>query len=346
MKLYSLENIIRKHGSRTVLKIDSLQLEPHKIYTLIGPNGAGKTSLLNILAFLDQPTGGEIEFVGRRLTFSEKELYECRRQVVLLDQNPIMFTGSVWHNIEFGLKVRKVARSERRRRIEKALEIVSMQHFARYDAQGLSGGETKRVALARALVLEPAVLLCDEPTANVDSENQEIILDIIKRTNARQKMSVVFSTHYLAQGQRLADHTLLLQHGELSDLVNENIFRVTVTRNSPGELICQLTGQLYFTLPAAIMPGGITRGRIHIDPMQIICNPEKFDRSCGTIVDGHVLELRQQSGRVRLLADIGVRLGVYLSMDQYRSEKPGVGDKVRLYIPHQSIEYSSFLDTL
>ena len=88
----------------------------------------------------------------------------------------------------------------RRQRIEEALELVGMEKFADYAAQGLSGGETKRVALARALVLQPDVLLCDEPTANVDNENQEIILNIIERINRERKGSIIFSTHYLSQG--------------------------------------------------------------------------------------------------------------------------------------------------
>jgi len=252
--LYKLENVKRVHGNRTVLNIGELEICPNKIYTLIGPNGAGKTSLLKILSFLDRPSSGQINFFGKQVTFSEKHLYECRRQVVLLDQNPIMFTGSVRANIEFGLKVRKIPRAVRNTRVGEMLELVGMERFADYDAQGLSGGETKRVALARALALQPKVLLCDEPTANVDNENQEIILKIIATINKEQNSSVIFSTHYLSQGQKLADHTLLLQNGLLSDLSNENIFRGTVVEILEDELICQLTGQLFLRIPADKLP--------------------------------------------------------------------------------------------
>lgn len=344
MKLYKLDKVKRRYGTRTILNIDSLVMEPHEIYTLIGPNGAGKTSLLKILAFLDLPTSGEMEFMGHRVVLSEKHLFEVRKQVVLLDQNPIMFTGSVWKNIEFGLKIRKLVKKERHRRIMAALEKVSMESFAHYNAQDLSGGETKRVALARALVLQPSLLLCDEPTANVDVENQEIILDIIKSANQQDRMSVIFSTHYLSQGQRLADKTLVLQHGELSDQANENIFKITITRKTATEAICQLTGQLFFTLPAAAIPPipkKALKGKIHIDPMRILCNSVEFDPENGTILTGHVLELSQSSGYVRLLVDVGVRMAVDLTMKQYRTERPGVGDKVKLYIAHQIIEFSS-----
>ncbi|MCP3892378.1 MAG: ATP-binding cassette domain-containing protein [Desulfobulbaceae bacterium] len=339
MKLYKLKNIKRTHGARTVLHIDSLSVVPKKIYTLIGPNGAGKTSLLKILSFLDFPTSGSLTFMDRPVTFSEKHLYEFRKDVVLLDQTPIMFTGSVWKNIEFGLKVRKLPSAERKKRIEEALELVGMERFANYEAHGLSGGETKRVALARALVLRPTVLLCDEPTANVDSENQEIILDIIEQTNRRLETSIIFSTHYLSQGQRLADHTLLLQQGSLSDLVNDNIFKITVANRTENDFICQLTGQLYLRLPSAMIPQEVSRGKIHIDPDQIVCNPQGII-SDGTQLRGHITELRQQSGTIRLQLDVGVNLGVHMQMEQYRAEKPGIGDKMSIYIPHQSINFS------
>lgn len=340
MKLYKLDNVTRVHGTRTVLKIDALEIHPQKIYTLIGPNGAGKTSLLRILSFLDLPTAGAIEFMDKQVKLSDKHLYELRKKVVLLDQNPIMFTGSVWKNVEFGLKVRRLPVAERKNRISEALELVGMERFASYDAQALSGGETKRVALARALVLKPTVLLCDEPTANVDNENQEIILDIIEQTNKQTKTSVIFSTHYLSQGQRLADHTLLLQNGKLSDLVNENIFRITVVERLADGLVCKLGGQFPVRLPTDKISRGVNRGKIRIDPSQIVFNPSSAMKE-GLSLSGHVVELSQQNGNIKLTVDAGVRLGVSLSKEQYDQERPVLGGKVELLIPYQSIDFSS-----
>ncbi|SDO66814.1 energy-coupling factor ABC transporter ATP-binding protein [Desulforhopalus singaporensis] len=340
MNLYELNNVTRTHGDRTVLNIDSLSIIPGKIYSLIGPNGAGKTSLLKLLSFLDVPTGGTINFMGRPVVFSDRNLYSFRRDVVLLDQNPIMFSGSVWSNIEFGLKVRKVSSAARKKRIEEVLELVGMERFAHYEAQGLSGGETKRVALARALVLEPKVLLCDEPTANVDNENQEIILEIIKKVNRVDDRSIIFSTHYLSQWQRLADHTLLLQNGALSDLVNENIFKVTVTGRSAGEMICQFSGQTYMSLPSHLLPDGVVRAKIHVDPFRVACLFDAENPGDGNILTGHIVELSQQSGNVRLLVDAGIKLGVYLVMAKYHHLRPGIGDRVRLHIPHEAVTFT------
>lgn len=337
--LYRAEKLRRVHGQRTVLNIENMVIEPRKIYTLIGPNGAGKTSLLKILAFLDRQTDGSLYFFDKRVEGGEKQLIGLRRQVVLLDQNPIMFTGSVRENVAFGLRVRKVPSAEQRRRVAEALELVGMTSFIDYNARGLSGGETKRVALARALVLQPEVLLCDEPTANVDNENQEIILRIIERINREHKTSIIFSTHYLSQGQRLAHHSLLLQYGQLSDIVSENIFRATMVDRRSDSLTCQLTGQLTLILPTGVWPADDPAVKVRIDPESIELNPDK-GKANGNYLDGHIIGLAQDSGRIRITIDIGVKLVLFLAMDRYREERPTIGRKMQVFIPHSGVDCS------
>lgn len=346
MKLYKLENIKRIHGSRTVLDIESLEILAGKIYTLIGPNGAGKTTLLKILSFLDLPSEGKIHFMGQEVGHGEKYLYTFRKRVVLLDQSPIMFTGSVWKNIEFGLQVRGIAPSEKKRRIDDALDLVGMARFKDYNARGLSGGETKRIALARALVLQPEVLLCDEPTANVDGENQEIILSIIEQINKEQKTSVIFSTHYLSQGQRLADHSLLLQRGSLSDKANENIFRMTVVGAEGDKALCQLTGQLLLRIPLLALPEDTTFAKMHIKASLVELKKGDDGRVDGNTVKGHVTDLTQESGCVRIGVDIGVKLIMILPMAEYLQLKPGIGEKLEMFIPDVAVGFSSFESSL
>ncbi len=221
--LYNATELTRTFKGRRVLNLKHLEIRHRKIYGLIGPNGAGKTTLLNLLAFLDRPTTGRLRFQGRDVGYTKQQLLELRRRVVLVDQYPILFTGSVWKNVEFGLKVRRISKKKRSPRIEQALELVGMEEFRQAEAHRLSGGETKRVALARALAIQPEVLLCDEPTANVDEENQEIILKLLQRINSEQQTSIILATHYLAHSRRLADYTLRLEHGTISSQVDEKI---------------------------------------------------------------------------------------------------------------------------
>jgi len=339
--LYKLEKLQRIYGSRTILDIDRLEVTSNSIYTLIGPNGAGKTSLLKILAFLDKPTSGQLNFDGRPVRFNENHLQILRKRVVLLDQTPILFTGTVWQNIEFGLKIRKIPKVERKKRVSTMLELVGMEKFRNFDCQGLSGGEVKRIALARALVLRPDVLLCDEPTANVDGENQEIILKILKQINREERTSIIFSTHYLSQGQRLADHTLLLQNGSLSDLVNENIFKVTFSYKTADEFVCQLADKLVLKVSSGKFPGDGAMAKLHIDPKKIVLDPENKGLDCGNYLNGYVLDLSQDNDVVRVGIDTGVRLTLVLSKEEYRLKMPGIGEKRQIFLPYDSCRLSS-----
>ena len=276
--LYELNRVIRQFGQRIVLDIDRLSFESRKVYALIGPNGAGKTTLLNQLAFLDQPSSGDIFFRSARVSYERALLTRLRRQVVLVDQSPILFSGTVWKNIEFGLKVRKICGAEKRLKIEQALERVGLTDFAQVDVHGLSGGEVKRVALARALALEPEVLLCDEPTANVDQEHQEIILKILDHANSVRNTTVIFSTHYLSQSRRLAHHTLLLQNGSLARHLDENSFNGSVVAHG-DKLQFRLADRYLLPLAestSARPPGRAARAHIDSTRIKLMPAPARF----------------------------------------------------------------------
>lgn len=197
--LYVLSKITRKYGSRTVLDIPLMEIEKGKIYALLGPNGAGKTTLLNILGFLEVPTTGDILYRSKTVNFSESSLQNLRREVVMIDQHPILFTGTVYKNVEFGLKIRRISQKKRGIIIEETLDLVGMSAFVQAQAHRLSGGETQRVALARALAVSPEVLLCDEPTSNLDVENQTAIINTLKQINEQRKTTIMFTTHYMYQ---------------------------------------------------------------------------------------------------------------------------------------------------
>jgi len=234
MMVYELTGLKKVHGSRTVLSIPCLAIEKSRIYALLGPNGAGKTTLLNILGFLDAPTSGTLQYRSRPVAFFEKTLQALRRRVVVVHQHPILFTTSVFKNIEFGLKIRKISPKNRTRIIEEALDLVGMRDFASARAHLLSGGETQRVALARALALSPEVFLCDEPTASVDAENQAIIINLLKQINAEKKISIIFTTHDRIQAAGIAHQTLVLDHGNLVRAGYENTFSAVIHRNDQG----------------------------------------------------------------------------------------------------------------
>ncbi len=213
--LYVLSRITRKYGSRTVLDIPLMEIEKGKIYALLGPNGAGKTTLLNILGFLEVPAAGNILYRSKTVNFSESSLQNLRKEVVVISQRPILFTGTVYKNVEFGLKIRRISQKKRRIIIEETLDLVGMSDFIQAQAHRLSGGETQRVAFARAIAVSPEVLLCDEPTSNLDVENQAAVINILKQINEQRKITIMFTTHYMRQTSSLAHHTFFLDYGKL-----------------------------------------------------------------------------------------------------------------------------------
>ncbi len=334
--LYKTDRLIKDFTGRRILDIRDFVVEKHKIYALTGANGAGKTTLLTLLAFLDRPDQGVLQFCGRTVCYDRDSLLRVRRRVVLLDQYPILFTGPVWKNVEFGLKVRGVNRKQREQRVNEVLALVGMEKFSNADAHKLSGGESKRVALARGLAVSPEVLLCDEPTANVDEENQEIILGILKKINAEAGTSIMVATHYLSQGRQLADHSLILSHGKLSERGNENNFRCSVKQERGGSLFCELNDSCGLRLENQQEDDLSGSCKVYIDPAGIFCFQDA-GRISANQWTGKILCIEQAGEHVLLTVDCGVKLKIQLTVSEYQEHNPLVGGLVNLSIPEESV---------
>lgn len=212
--LYSIKDLERRYGHRLALQVDRLELERGRTYAITGPNGSGKSTLLRILAFLDRPTRGEVFFEGRRADPSLSNL-SLRRRVTLVHQNPYLLRGTVFENVAYGLRARRARPWEVTPRAEAALRAVGLLDLARQKAWLLSGGEAQRLAMARALVVEPEVLLLDEPTANVDPTQVESLISLIYRLREQRGTTVIFTSHQASPTRRLADHRLHLLGGRL-----------------------------------------------------------------------------------------------------------------------------------
>jgi tungstate transport system ATP-binding protein len=158
------------YDGRTVAALDGLAAAPGEVAALVGTNGSGKSTLLRLLALVEPPAAGEVLLLGRAVGRSERERAARRREVTLALPGPWLFAGTALGNVARGLAARGVPRAERRERALRALEEVGAAGLAGRDARRLSSGESARVGLARALVLETPVLLLDEPFAHLDPE--------------------------------------------------------------------------------------------------------------------------------------------------------------------------------
>ncbi len=217
--LYSLRAVTKSYAGRAVLDLAALEIERGEALALVGPSGAGKSTLLRLLNFLEPPSAGELRFRGQPVA-AEPPL-DLLRRVTTVFQRPVLLQQSVRDNVAYGLKLRGLAVDGR---VDAALEQVGLQALARQPAHKLSGGEMQRAALARALVLEPEVLLLDEPTANLDPYNVGLIERIVSDQNRARGTTVVMVTHNVFQARRLATRVGLLLGGQLVELAPTDLF--------------------------------------------------------------------------------------------------------------------------
>lgn len=209
----TIDRLTKNYDQQKILRGCSFSFDRKAIYTLRGSNGCGKSTLMRICALLEKPDEGEVAFLaeGRKLPLN---IATCRMITLVLPRVGLL-NRSVWGNVAYPLKIRKMDRGTRRKRVQEALEMVHLTHKSRQSALTLSSGESQRVGIARALAFRPQILMLDEPTASIDDANTEIIESLLLQIRAAQQTTIIMSTHDGAQARRLADQTLWLREGQL-----------------------------------------------------------------------------------------------------------------------------------
>lgn len=198
-----LRNLKKAFNDKTVLDIDSLELETGKIYAVLGPNGSGKTTMLRVLANLERADEGEV-------SYGDKPVFP-KDTVAYLAQRPYLFDISVYKNVVLGIKNKENIRSE----AVNALKQVGMESFVDRRARSLSGGEAQKAALARTLVLGRSLVFLDEPTSAVDISSIKMVEEYIRYVNNSDKSTIVFTTHNPSQALRLAHEIIVLWNGRI-----------------------------------------------------------------------------------------------------------------------------------
>ena len=189
-----------KRGGETLVVLDDLNLEVPKgdFLALMGPSGSGKSTLLNLIGGLDTPTSGSIEVDGKRLdTLNSKALSKWRASHVgfIFQFYNLLPVLTAFRNVELPLLLTKLSGSERRQHVETALNIVSLEDRASHKPSELSGGQQQRVAIARALVSDPDILVCDEPTGDLDRGTATEILQLLQILNRDHGKTILMVTH-------------------------------------------------------------------------------------------------------------------------------------------------------
>ncbi|MCL2122291.1 MAG: ATP-binding cassette domain-containing protein [Clostridiales bacterium] len=171
---------------------------------LVGSNGTGKTTLLRILAGVDDRFQGEICYDGKRLN------QQVRRSITMTFQTPMLLNRTVYANIEYPLKLRRLPRGERRQRVDELLAMLAIEHLAKKNATKLSGGESQKVALARALSAKPALLMLDEPFSAIDQDSINDMLNSIENYHRSSLATIILVSHVGAHVERLCDRIITM----------------------------------------------------------------------------------------------------------------------------------------
>ena len=206
--LFSLRDVTYRRGGRVILSALSVELR-EGMTALVGRSGAGKSTLLRLLNRLADPDSGTVEYRGRDIR--DYDVRQLRREVALVPQLPALLPGSVAENVGYGPRL-----CGRRCEVERALGLAGLDgSFAERTAKQLSVGEQQRVMLARALALEPNVLLLDEPTAALDERSRDAVERTLLDLHARVSAALIIVTHDQAQARRLGQRILVLEAGRI-----------------------------------------------------------------------------------------------------------------------------------
>jgi molybdopterin-binding protein len=312
-----LIDITKAYGNKVVVDSVNLEFKEGKIFALLGPNGSGKSTILKMLAFIEKPTSGEVKFQGKRVNFKNTE--KNRLESTLVFQKTTLFSTSVYNNIAYGLKLRKIPKEIRDKEVKKALELVKLSGFEKRNAKKLSGGEQQRVAIARALVLKTKLLLLDEPTANLDPKNAGIVEEVIETVNRENKTTIVMTTHNMFQAKKFPHRIALMGDGKITevgtpaevfDKLSKNLasfaavgntFTGTAKPTDSGTSMVSIGNRVNIEITSK-RKGATT---VFINPQDIILSKTAIDSSARNVFKGKITEITDSDSLVRMKVDVG-----------------------------------------
>jgi molybdopterin-binding protein len=320
-----LKEVMKAYGTKIVVDKINLEIHEGEILALLGPNGSGKTTILKILAFIENPTSGEVNFLGETVNFKNTE--KVRLQSTLVFQKTTLFSTSVYNNIAYGLKIRKIPKATGDAEVKKALKLVKLEGFEKRNARKLSSGEQQRVAIARALVLKTKLLLLDEPTANLDPKNAGILEEVIDTVNRENKVTIVMATHNMFQAKKLPHRIALIDKGKITEVgapaevfgklsknlasfaAVDNTFTGTANATASGTSLVDVGNDVQIEITVQRQGGTV----VFINPQDIILSKTAVESSARNVFKGRITEISDLGSLVKLKVDVGKSFTVQIT---------------------------------
>lgn len=351
--IVELKNVTKTFNQITAVDNVNLQVNKGEILALLGPNGSGKTTLLKILALLEKPTKGEVYFDNIKIT--EKNIEQKRLETTLVFQKTVLFNTTVYNNVAYGLKLRKMPKNKIEEEVSKALRFVKLEGFEKRHAKKLSGGEQQRVALARALVLNTKLLLLDEPTANLDPKNVSIIEEVIAKVNRERNITVVMATHNMFQAKNLPNRIALMNYGKISEIgtpkeifgkLSKTLVSFAVLENTfVGEARVTEHGTTLIDIGNNVEVAATSQCQgkvsVFISPEDIILSKNPFASSARNILKGRIVEISDMGSVVRLKVNVGKPFTVQITKRSFEDMRLNLNMNVYITFKASSVQILS-----
>ena len=322
--MLELRGVRHRYDGRAVLDLEHFAVPPGATIAIVGPNGSGKSTLLRLLALLERPTEGTVLLDGTAVTRASAEQ---RRRITLVEQRPVLLRGTARENMEFGLKVRGVRQGATDRIVDDIAARLGITPLLRRRRHELSEGEVQRIAVARALAVEPDVLLLDEPVSSADRAAAQTLYRALAEERARRPVAICLASHQLEDAYRWADDVRALADGRLSPVTPENLFRVELPSAGTGDLKHVCVG----TIEIAAMTDKSGPAILAVPPSDILVSREPLASSARNVFAGRVTRLvRQRAGAVHVTADVGVELVAVVTEEAARDLELTPGSPVVL----------------
>ena len=285
MATLELKNLSKSYGTMAALEPLSLTVTDGELICLLGPSGSGKSTLLRIIGGFETPTGGQVLIDGADVTYHTPE----KRPTTMVFQSHALWQHmSVFDNIAFGLKLRGFDKQTIRRKVEDGLSLVGLSDFAKRRPDQLSGGQRQRVAIARCIVLEPKILLMDEPFASLDQHLRDRLREEVRQIQKTLGITTVFVTHGQDEALSVADRIVVMSTGRIEQAGSPS----EIYANPQSPFVAGFIGDMN------LIQGTVSDGKIGIGAMvldapvangQVLLSIRPEDISFGANEDGGVL---------------------------------------------------------
>ncbi|MGZ7116140.1 MAG: ATP-binding cassette domain-containing protein [Methanobacterium sp.] len=350
MDIVKLEKIYKNYDELQVLQDINLKIKRGTSTALVGPTGSGKTVLLRLINMLEKPSSGTVYFEGINTNKSSKVRLKIRRQIGTVFQKPLAFKSNVYNNVAFGLKIRGKTKNMDKK-IKETLETIGLKGYEKRNALKLSGGETQRLALARAMITDPKLLLLDEPTANLDPISTGKMEELIEKINRESETTIIMTTHNLSQGQKLADRMVMLNNGHiLQSGTPDEIFRkpkdkfvadfIGIENVMNGEVIGSENDLVSIKIDS-ITIFAITekRGNVNLSirPDEITISKDKIKTSARNNIQGEVQEIIDTGSLIMLIINSGELFNVFITRESLSDLGITIGTLVWMYFKASAV---------